>query len=58
MEYQKAERLFYQHFETIIDRMPDDVLEATVTLFIQDKNILNKLIEDEYGFRQQPEFQQ
>jgi hypothetical protein len=58
MEHQKAERLFYEHFESIIERMPDDVLEATVTILIQDKNILNKLIEDEYGFRQLPEFQQ
>jgi len=49
-EIDTHEEIFYKFWESLIERMPDDVLESTM-LMIKNYNELNELIKQEHGYR-------
>lgn len=49
-EEQKYSDTFYTYWEDLLDRMPGDVLEATMHM-INHSDEVNVIIKDEFAFR-------
>jgi hypothetical protein len=44
---------FYSVWENIVDRLSDKELEATIAMIVKDRNVLNRMVEEEYAYRNQ-----
>jgi hypothetical protein len=49
----EEENTFYSVWENIVDRLSDKELEATIAMIDKYRDALNRLIREEYAYRNQ-----
>lgn len=54
-ELEQVEKVFYGFWEKVLNEMPDDAMEATMTM-IKKFNALNDLVREYHTYRNDPDF--